>query len=82
MLRAISLLALVWSCLSAVSPAQEPTAKPQPSDDRHQVAFEGKIGDKIAVRAVINVTPAGDGSSSLQGTYHYLSQGKVIYLLG
>jgi hypothetical protein len=81
-LSPLSALALVWSCLTAVSPAQEPSYAPQPSDDRHQVAFEGKIGDKTAVRAVINVTPSEDGNSSLQGTYHYLSQGKVIYLLG
>jgi len=56
--------------------------EPLPSDDRHQIVLKGKIGDKASVRAVINITPAEDGASTLMGTYHYVSQGKVIHLWG
>ncbi len=68
--------------LSVLASAQEPMPDPVPSDDRHQIVFEGKVGDRAAVRAVINVTPDQNGGSTLTGTYHYVKQGKVIHLWG
>lgn len=68
--------------LSFLVSAQEPTSAPLPSDDRHQIIFEGKVGDRAAVRAVINVTPDENGGSTLTGTYHYVKQGKAIHLWG
>ena len=68
--------------LSVLASAQEPMPDPVPSDDRHQIVFEGKVGDRAAVRAVINVTPDENGGSKLAGTYHYVKQGKVIHLWG
>ncbi len=73
---------ITGSFLSILASAQEPMPDPMPCDDRHQIVFEGKVGDKAAVRAVINVSPEEGGGSTLTGTYHYLTQGKVIHLWG
>jgi hypothetical protein len=80
--RPKSALAAVWLCLSVLAPAQEAETDPLPSDDRQQVVFEGRIGNKALVRAMINVTPDDNGGSTLLGTYHYVSKGRAIQLWG
>lgn len=70
------------SLFSLIAIAQEAIPDPVPSDDRRQIAFEGKVGEWSTVRAVINVSPNNSSGSTLTGTYHYLKQGKVIHLWG
>jgi hypothetical protein len=76
-------LFLAVLCLRLPTHGQdEKPAEPEPSAAHRFVLLVGKIGDKAEVRAQLQVS-SGDGvASPLMGSYHYLSQGKAIFLIG
>jgi|688.fasta_scaffold131447_2 hypothetical protein len=80
--RPLTGMAIIWLACQSSLRAQEEPRGPQPNEDIRQVVLTGKIGEKAAVRAVINTTPNLEGGTSLDGTYHYLSQRKPIHLSG
>lgn len=83
--RLTRLLPLAACLLTTTAPLTAQDAEdgvPQPSEDHRQIILAGKIGEKAAVRAILNTTPDDLGSLQLHGTYHYLSQKKTLHLWG
>jgi hypothetical protein len=60
----------------------EKPAEPEPSAAHRFVLLAGKIGDKAEVRAQLQLSPGEESAPLLMGSYHYVSQGKAIFLNG